>query len=102
MLVKKYSLKKYSYYVGYTITLVHYDITADQIAKVFEALMKFKEAGIPTIVWLSPILPFINDTEENLRGILDYCIRAGVKGIICFGMVLPIFDIQLDLRRILI
>lgn len=52
----------------------------------FEALMKFKEAGIPTIVWLSPILPFINDTEENLRGILDYCIRAGVKGIICFGM----------------
>ncbi len=52
----------------------------------FEALMKFKEAGIPTIVWLSPILPFINDTEENVRGILDYCIQAGVKGIICFGM----------------
>lgn len=52
----------------------------------FEALMKFKEAGIPTVVWLSPILPFINDTEENLRGILDYCIQAGVKGIICFGM----------------
>ena len=36
LLVKKYSLKKYSYYVGYTITLVHYDITADQIAKVLE------------------------------------------------------------------
>lgn len=52
----------------------------------FEALMKFKEAGIPTIVWLSPILPFINDTEENVRGILDYCVQAGVKGIICFGM----------------
>ena len=52
----------------------------------FEALMKFKEAGIPTIVWLSPILPFINDTEENVKGILDYCVRAGVKGIICFGM----------------
>ncbi len=48
--------------------------------------MEFKRAGIPTVVWLSPILPFINDTEENLRGILDYCIEAGVKGIICFGM----------------
>lgn len=52
----------------------------------FEVLMKLKEEGIPTVVWLTPILPFINDTEENLRGILDYCIKAGVKGIICFGM----------------
>lgn len=52
----------------------------------FEALMQFREAGIPTVVWLSPILPFINDTEENIRGILRYCIEAGVRGIICFGM----------------
>jgi DNA repair photolyase len=51
----------------------------------FLALEKFREAGIPTVVWLAPILPFINDSEENLRGILDYCIRAKVKGIICFG-----------------
>ena len=52
----------------------------------FEALMQFKKAGIPTIVWLTPILPFINDTEENIKGILDYCVQAGVKGIICFSM----------------
>lgn len=52
----------------------------------FEALMTLKEHGIPTVVWLSPILPFINDTEENIRGILDYCIKAEVKGIICFNM----------------
>lgn len=52
----------------------------------FEALMEFKNAGIPTLVWLCPILPFINDTEENLNGILDYCIEAGVKGIMCFNM----------------
>ena len=38
----------------------------------FSALMKLKEADIPTVVWLTPILPFINDTEDNLRGILDY------------------------------
>lgn len=52
----------------------------------FEALLEFKKAGIPTMVWLSPILPFINDTEENINGILDYCIEAGVKGIVMFDM----------------
>lgn len=52
----------------------------------FEALMQFKEAGIPTMVWISPILPFINDTEDNILGILKYCIEAEVKGIIFFGM----------------
>lgn len=52
----------------------------------FEVLMECKKAGIPTVVWLSPILPFINDTEENINGILDYCFEADVKGIICFGM----------------
>lgn len=51
-----------------------------------EALKILHENGIPTIVWLSPILPFINDTKENLEGILDYCIQAHVYGIICFGM----------------
>ena len=54
-------------------------------AERFDALMMFKEAGIPTVVWLTPILPFINDTEENLRGILDYCVRAGVRGIVTWG-----------------
>ncbi len=49
-------------------------------------LQKLRDAGIPTVVWLSPILPFINDTEENIRGILEYCIEAEVYGIICFGM----------------
>lgn len=51
-----------------------------------EALRIFHENGISTVVWLSPILPFINDTRENIEGILDYCIQAGVYGIICFGM----------------
>ena len=56
----------------------------------FTTLLKFRDAGIPTVVWLCPILPHINDTEENLRGILNYCIEAGVKGIICFGMGLTL------------
>ena len=56
----------------------------------FEALKKLNEAGIPTIVWLCPILPFINDTEENIIGILEYCIEAKVYGVICFGMGLTL------------
>lgn len=58
----------------------------------YETLLAFKKAGIPTVVWLSPILPFINDTEENLRGILSYCADAGVKGILCFGMGVTLRD----------
>lgn len=53
-------------------------------------LQKLRAAGIPTVVWLSPVLPFINDTEENIRGILEYCIEAEVYGIICFGMGLTL------------
>ncbi|MBQ9696392.1 MAG: radical SAM protein [Oscillospiraceae bacterium] len=52
----------------------------------FEVLCALRDCGIPTVVWLTPILPYLNDTRETLTGILDYCIRAGVKGIICFGM----------------
>lgn len=52
----------------------------------FEVLEVMRDEGIPTVVWLSPILPFINDTKENIDGILDYCVRAKVHGIICFGM----------------
>ena len=54
------------------------------------ALKVFRDAGIPTVVWLCPILPFLNDTEENIRGILNCCADAGVKGIIQFGMGLTL------------
>lgn len=49
------------------------------------ALNVLRDNNIPTVVWLCPILPFINDTEENLLNILNACIQANVKGIICFG-----------------
>lgn len=50
----------------------------------FEVLKIMRDNKIPTVVWLSPILPYINDTEKNIRGILDYCIEAKVKGIVVF------------------
>lgn len=39
---------------------------------------------------MTPLLPFINDTKENLEGILEGCLEAGVKGILCFGMGLTL------------
>ena len=52
----------------------------------FEVLKIMQEEGIPAVCWMTPILPFINDTKENIEGLLDYCIRAEVYGIIQFGI----------------
>ncbi len=57
-----------------------------------EALNVFRDHQIPTVVWLSPILPFINDTKENLLSILEACKEAKVQGIICFGFGLTLRD----------
>lgn len=56
----------------------------------FAVLKRMLELGIPTVVWLTPILPFINDTEENLTGILEMCAEAGVYGVINCGMGLTL------------
>lgn len=52
----------------------------------FEVLGAMRERGIPTIVWMTPILPFINDTRENIAALLNECVRVGVKGIIVWAM----------------
>ncbi len=54
-------------------------------ARRYEVLKAFQRQGIPAVVWMTPILPFLTDTEENIRRILDYCFDADVKGIICYG-----------------
>lgn len=64
----------------------HVSVTSERVA----ALKQFQDAGIPTVVWLCPILPFINDTRENIEGILESCKNAGVKGVLCFNMGLTL------------
>ncbi len=56
----------------------------------FEVLCACRDAGIPTVAWFSPLLPFLNDTQENVDGIIDYCVRAGVRAILCFGIGLTL------------
>lgn len=55
-----------------------------------QVLRECKERGIPTVVWLSPLLPFINDTQENIDAIFESCAEAGVKAILCFGIGLTL------------
>ena len=55
-----------------------------------QVLRECKERGIPTVVWLSPLLPFINDTQENIDAIFGFCAEAGVKAILCFGIGLTL------------
>ncbi|MCR5291410.1 MAG: radical SAM protein [Eubacterium sp.] len=80
------------------MTLTTYD---DDLCRILEpnvcntkrrivVLEEMQKKGIPTIVWITPILPFINDTEENVTIILKECARVGVKGIIDFGMGLTL------------
>lgn len=57
-----------------------------------EVLKTLNKNNIPTIVWICPILPFINDDEENINKIIDYCIDSNVKGILCFEMGLTLRD----------
>lgn len=58
----------------------------------FSVLEAMRDENIPTVVWLCPTLPFINDSLENLEGLLDYCARAKVYGILCFGFGLTLRD----------
>ncbi len=51
-----------------------------------EMLKKFSEEGFITGVWLTPILPFINDDEENFQKLLSYCLESKVKYIMCFNI----------------
>ena len=82
------------------ITLTTYDEALCRIIETnvctterrIEVLHEMRKRGIPTVVWLSPILPYINDTEDNITSLLRACGDAGVKGIISFGMGLTLRD----------
>lgn len=57
-----------------------------------EVLEILRDEGIPTVCWMTPILPYINDTEENIRGILALCKRAECYGVLQFGIGLTLRD----------
>lgn len=59
-------------------------------ARRLEVLLEMKKRGIPTVIWFTPQLPYINDTADNVRSIVEMGAEAGVRGIITFGMGLTL------------
>lgn len=57
-----------------------------------EVLNILRDEGIPTICWMTPMLPFLNDTEENIRGILDACIKAKTYGVLFWNIGVTLRD----------
>lgn len=58
----------------------------------FNILAECNKRGIDTVVWINPILPYINDTVDNIKGILSNCKKTGVKAIVTFGLALKLED----------
>ena len=52
----------------------------------FKALKKLSDNNIYSGVLLMPILPFINDTEENIRNIIKRAYECGAKFIFSYGI----------------
>ena len=55
----------------------------------FEAMRALAGEGVFTGTWLNPVLPYITDTQENIRRIVDQTYQNGGRFVIChFGMTL--------------
>lgn len=55
----------------------------------FQAMRTLADRGVFTGTWLNPLLPFITDTEENIRRIVQQTADAGGRFVVCFfGMTL--------------
>ena len=81
--------------VGITITCSEDDISKVIEPKVsssserFKVIYELNEAGIDAGILLMPILPFINDTEENIRGIVRLASESKAK------FIYPYFGVTL-------
>jgi len=74
--------------VSFTITAADDDLSrklepgAPPTSQRLAAIREFSKAGIYTGVLLMPVLPFIEDTEENLRSVVRLAGEAGAKYIL--------------------
>lgn len=62
-----------------------------------EVLKTFAKYNIPTIAWICPILPFINDNEYNIRMLMKQCVDAKVKGLYALEWVLPLEKVAVNI-----
>ncbi len=81
--------------VSFTITTVDDDLAAKvepyapRPSARFGALRKLADAGIETGVMLMPVLPFIEDTEENVTAIVERAVDGGARHVVpAFGLTM--------------
>lgn len=65
-------------------------------SKRFAAIKKLSSEGVYTGILLMPILPFINDTEDNIKNIVKKAYECGAKFIFAYGMGLTLRGNQRD------
>lgn len=55
----------------------------------FQAMRTLADHGVFTGTWLNPLLPYLTDTEENIRRLVQMTADAGGRFVVCFfGMTL--------------
>ncbi|WP_027623799.1 SPL family radical SAM protein [Clostridium lundense] len=65
-------------------------------SKRFDAIKSLSDNGIFTGILLMPILPFINDNEENIISIVRKAHKCGAKFVFAYGMGLTLRQNQRD------
>jgi DNA repair photolyase len=48
-------------------------------SRIFETIKKFLDSGISCCVNIDPIIPFVTDSEEQIRLIVDMCHQLGIR-----------------------
>jgi len=80
--------------VAFTITLINeenqriFEPRASSSIARLHALKKFREEGIPSGVYITPVIPFIGDTEENLNRIYGQLKSYNSEFVITGGLTL--------------
>lgn len=80
--------------VDFTITLYNekdqkiFEPGASSTEERFQAIKEFRRAGIHSGVYFLPVLPFIGDTEENIKNIYERTKKVGAEFVFCGGLTL--------------
>lgn len=94
--------------IGNSIVSITVTTLNERLAKILEpgapepykridAIKKLSENQIPVVIRLDPILPFLNDNEENIRNVIEAAAKAGAKHVVS-----SVYKVKIDnLRRVI-
>jgi len=92
-LIKKIHEKSFAR-VAFTVTLhneddqKNFEPFASSTSERIEAIAKFRQAGIPSGAYITPVIPFIGDTPENLDNLFKQLKRVDSEFVITGGLTL--------------